>query len=106
MREVPGWVGSAGVNMAGHPDFSTIAEILPLDCPTILNDLEAKGVSNSEVARILNLPRSTVRGWKMGRMPVEPNGRRLTALFALYYPDAKIPVFVPSCVPQETTPSI
>jgi predicted transcriptional regulator len=54
------------------------------DIPTILNELEAAGLTNANVARQLNIARSTVSKWKFGKgeyMTLK-NWEKLTSLHA------------------------
>lgn len=76
-------------------NHSDILNIMPLDCFRILSELQRKQINNAEVARILNVSKSNVQGWKDGRMPNETSGRRLVALYLLYYPNAEVPFCVP-----------
>lgn len=63
-----------------------------MDCVKILSMLKEKGIDASKVAFILNLNPSTVSLWKKRkRMPIEPSGRRLIALFQFHYPKENIP---------------
>lgn len=72
-------------------NHAEVLSIRPLDCIRILADLKHKGISSAEVARILGLDASTVRWWKRGQLPGDPHGRRLIALYLLYFPGAEIP---------------
>lgn len=67
-------------------------QVLPLDCQRILIMLNAKGLCNAEIARIIAAEKSTVRHWRANsRHPQDPHARRLVALFDLYYPGVQIP---------------
>ena len=72
-----------------------------MDCVRILAMLKEMNVHGSEVAQILNIDHSTVSLWKKGQLPREPHGRRLIALFHLYYPAEKIPALVDNNHPQQ-----
>ena len=51
-----------------------------LDCFRLLAELQHAGVSNSEAARRLGEPVSTVRSWKRGTEPLYSAGKRLVDL--------------------------
>jgi hypothetical protein len=48
----------------------------------VLADLQYAGCSNSEAALFLNIPLSTLRGWKDGSEPRHCDGVRLVSLWA------------------------
>jgi DNA-binding transcriptional regulator YiaG len=74
-------------------NHADILSIMQLDCFRILCMLNAKNLNNAEIARIIGAEESTVRYWKLarGRHPKDPHGRRLVALFELYYPNDPLP---------------
>lgn len=47
----------------------------------VLADLQYAGCANSVVAARLNIPQSTLRGWKDGSEPAHGNGERLVRLW-------------------------
>lgn len=51
-----------------------------LDCFRLLTEMHRAGVNNTEVARRLGVPRSTVNRWKQGAEPGFTTGKRLIDL--------------------------
>ena len=49
----------------------------------ILTDLQHAGKSNAEVARLIDVPRNTVWGWKDGAEPKYGDGSRLLVLWSM-----------------------
>ena len=63
-----------------RPHPVTKPDAQKLDCFRLLAELSAAGVSNSEAARRLDKPISTVRSWKGGAEPLYSDGKRLVEL--------------------------
>ncbi len=53
-----------------------------LDCFRLLAEMHDAGVNNTEVARRLGRPQSTIRRWKGGSEPGYTDGKRLLDLHA------------------------
>ena len=52
-----------------------------IDCFSLLNELQKAGLNNSEVARRLDVPRSSPEYWKAGGKPNADNYLRLVMLY-------------------------
>ena len=48
-----------------------------MDCFRLITEIERAGVSNIELARRLQVPRSTLLGWKAGSEPRWTDGQKL-----------------------------
>lgn len=56
---------------------------MTVDWFRVLCDLHQAGVGNREAARLLDVPKSTLLGWKQGAIPKHHEGERLIELWCV-----------------------
>ena len=71
----------------------TTIQIPEMDFARALADIIASGMTPADVARVLNVPRSTLDGWRLGKRPRWHEG---TAILILHAERKQIQLDIPT----------